>query len=186
MDIKQYENALEAILFAVGDSVEISRLAYCLDLDEKTIKSLLTSLADKYEIENRGLKIVRIDNSYQMCTSDKYFEFVARLIKAPAKKALSPVLLETLAIIAYKQPVSKSMIEDIRGVDATHAVNKLLEFGLICEAGRLNAPGKPILFATSEEFLRHFGLSSLDELPKLPEVSVDDLDEEYIQFNLSE
>ena len=180
MDVNKYENAIEAILFASGDSVELSKLAYCLDRDEDTVKSVLADMARRYDEENRGLKIIRIDNAYQMCTSDKYFEFVARLIKAPAKKALSPVLLETLAIIAYKQPVSRSMIEEIRGVDATHAVNKLLEFNLICEAGRLDAPGKPILFATSEEFLRHFGLSGLDELPKLPDVSSDDLEERFL------
>ena len=184
MDIKKYESALEAILFASGESVELAKLAYCLDLDERTTKSLITNMIDRYDSENRGIKIIRIDSAYQMCTSDKYFEFVSRLIKAPAKKALSPVLLETLAIIAYKQPVSRSMIEDIRGVDASHAVNKLLEFNLICEAGRLDAPGKPILFATSEEFLKHFGLSSLDELPKLPEVSEEDLEEGYRQLPL--
>jgi len=179
MDIKKYENALEAILFASGESVELAKLAYCLGLDEKTVRLLLTNMMDRYEFENRGIKIIRINNSYQMCTSDEYFEFVGRLIKAPTRKALSPVLLETLAIIAYKQPVSRAMIEEIRGVDASHAVNKLLEFNLICEAGRLDAPGKPIVFATSDEFLKHFGLSSLEELPKLPEVSPEDLDEGF-------
>jgi len=179
MDIKKYENAIEAILFASGDSVELSKLAYCLELDEKTLKHLLASMIDRYEGEKRGVKIIRIDNAYQMCTSDAYFDFVARLIKAPMRKALSPVLLETLAIIAYKQPVSRAMIEEIRGVDASHSVNKLLEYELIREAGRLDAPGRPILFATSQEFLKHFGMSSLEELPKLPEVSEDDLEEGF-------
>ena len=180
MDIKRYENALEAILFASGDSVELSKLAYCLDLDEKTTKLMLANMMDKYADDNRGIKIIRINDSYQMCTSDDYFEFVGRLIKAPIKKALSPVLLETLAIIAYKQPVSRAMIEEVRGVDASHAVNKLLEYNLIHEAGRLDAPGKPILFATSDEFLKHFGMSSLEDLPKLPEISEDDLEEGFI------
>ena len=161
MDIKKYENAIEAILFASGESVELAKLAYCLDLDEKTVKLIIATLSDKYEAEKRGVKIIRMNDAYQMCTSDEYFEFVSRLIKAPVRKALSPVLLETLAIIAYKQPVHRAMIEEIRGVDASHAVNKLLEFNLIKEAGRLDAPGKPILFATSDEFLKHFGMSGL-------------------------
>ena len=180
MDIKKHENALEAILFASGDSVELSKLAYCLSLDEKTTKLLLANMIDRYAEENRGVKIIRINDAYQMCTSDDYFEFVSRLIKAPVKKVLSPVLLETLAIIAYKQPVSRAMIEEVRGVDATHAVNKLLEYNLIREAGRLDAPGKPILFATSDEFLKHFGMSGLEDLPRLPEISEDDLEDGFI------
>ena len=185
MDIKKYENAIEAILFASGESVEISRLAYCLDLDEKTVTLLVSNLADKFHSEKRGVKIIRVNNSFQMCTSDEYFEYVSRLIKAPTRKALTPVLLETLAIIAYKQPVTRAMIEEIRGVDVSHAVNKLVEFGLICEAGRMDAPGKPILFATSDDFLKHFGLSSLEELPKLPEFSEEDLDEGFLQTSLT-
>ena len=181
MNVNQYENALEAILFASGESVELSRLAYCLELDEKTLKSLITRMMDRYETENRGIKIIQINDSYQMCTSEEYFEFVSRLVKAPIQRTLSPVILETLAIIAYKQPVTRSMIEEIRGVDVSHAVNRLLEIGLICEAGRLDAPGKPILLATSEEFLKRFGLRNLSELPKLPDVSADDLDEGYLE-----
>jgi len=176
MNINQYESALEAILFASGESVTRAKLAYCLELDEKDIKSIITGLADRYEAENRGIKIIQVDDAYQMCTNEIYFDFVARLVKSPEKKALSPALLETLAIIAYKQPVTKAMIEEIRGVDAAHAVNKLMEFRLIREAGRLDVPGKPILFSTSEDFLKYFGLKNLNELPNLPDVTVDDLD----------
>ncbi|MCL2565472.1 MAG: SMC-Scp complex subunit ScpB [Defluviitaleaceae bacterium] len=179
MNIDKYENALEAILFASGESVELSKLAYCLELDERDIKPIITNLIDKYENENRGIKIIQINDAYQMCTNEDYFEFVSRLIKAPAKKQLSPALLETLAIIAYKQPVTKAMIEEIRGVDAYHAVNKLMEFKLICESGRLDAPGKPLLFSTSEEFLKYFGLKNLRELPNLPDISLEDLEGEY-------
>jgi len=176
MNINRYESALEAILFAAGESVTRSKLAYCLQLDEKDIKSIMLGLIDKYDGENRGIKIIQLNDAYQMCTNEEFFDFVGRLVKVPEKKQLSPALLETLAIIAYKQPVTKAMIEDIRGVDASHAVNKLMELKLISEAGRLDAPGKPILFSTSEDFLKYFGLKSLSELPSLPEVSEGDLE----------
>lgn len=176
MNVNQYESALEAILFANGESVELSKLAYCLEIDEKTLKPIMTRLMDKYESENRGIKIIQANDSYQMCTNENYFEFVSRLVRAPAQKQLSPALLETLAIIAYKQPVTKAMIEEIRGVDAHHAVNKLMEFKLVCESGRLDVPGKPILFSTSEEFLKYFGLRNLSELPNLPEISLEDIE----------
>lgn len=176
MNISRYESAVEAILFAGGESVALSKLAYCLALGEEETRLIIAGLKAKYEAGNRGIKILELNDAYQMCTNEQYYDFVSRLVKATERKQLSPALLETLAIIAYRQPVTKAMIEEIRGVDASHAVNKLMEFKLVSEAGRLDAPGKPILFKTSEDFLKHFGLRSLKELPDLPEVSEEDLE----------
>ena len=123
----------------------------------------------EYETEKRGIRIVEIDNAYQMCTAAECFEFIRNMYKSPKRQGMTQALLETLAIIAYKQPITKAQIEEIRGVSADHAVNKLLEKNLICETGRLNVPGKPILFGTTNEFLRYFGFKSTNELPPLQE-----------------
>jgi len=179
VNINEYENAVEAILFASGESVELSRLAFCLELDEKTLKSIITRLMDKYSGENSGIKIIQVNDAYQMCTNEIYYDFVSKLVKAPSKKVLTQTLLETLAIIAYKQPITKSGIEDIRGVNADHAVNKLVEYRLVCEVGRLDAPGKPILFGTTDEFLKYYGLKSLRDLPEQPEITLEQIMEEF-------
>ena len=161
--------AVEAILFAYGGAVDVSDIAEALDTDKRTARRIVNELAEKYSAEDRGIKIIELDDSYQMCTNPDYFEFVEALGKAPKKRALTQAVMETLAIIAYRQPVTKPDIENIRGVSADHAVNKLLDYGLVNELGRADAPGRPILFGTSEEFLRCFGISSLDGLPELPE-----------------
>ena len=179
MDIDKYENAVEAILFASGESVELSKLAYCLELDEKTLKAIINRLMDKYSMEKRGMKIIQVNDAYQMCTNEIYYDFVSKLVKAPSKKVLTQPLLETLAIIAYKQPITKSGIEDIRGVNADHAVNKLVEYRLICEVGRMEAPGKPIIFGTTDEFLKYYGLKSLYELPDPPEITLEQIIDDF-------
>jgi len=157
------------MLFASGEAVEASRLARALGLDEETTVKILRVMADDYRRENRGIQIAEFDGSFQMRTNKLYFDDVARLTQAPAKKTLTPVQLETLAIIAYKQPVTKAEIEEIRGVNADHAVNKLMEYGLAEERGRLDAPGRPIQFGTSGEFLKYFDIESLGRLPEVPE-----------------
>ena len=179
VNINEYECAVEAILFASGESVELSKLAYCLELEEADLKPIIESLMNKYEGEERGMKIIQLNDAYQMCTNEIYYDFVSRLVKAPSKKVLTQTLLETLAIIAYKQPITKSGIEDIRGVNAEHAINKLVEYRLICEVGRMETPGKPILFGTTDEFLKYYGLQSLSELPDQPEISLEQIMEEF-------
>lgn len=165
LELKKTEAVIEAILFTMGNSVELSRIAEAIGHDEETTKRLIHNMMDRYQNESRGIQIIELENSFQMCTKKEMYEYLIRVASTPKKQVLTEVLLETLSIVAYKQPVTKLDIERIRGVKCDHAVNKLVEYNLVCEAGRLDAPGRPILFATTEEFLRCFGVSSLEELP---------------------
>ncbi len=158
--------AVEAILFTMGESVEASKIAGALEITEKETIALIEELAKEYDENNRGMKIIELDGAYQMCTRDSMYDYLIKIAKQPRKYVLTDVLLETLSIIAYKQPVIKSEIEKIRGVSCDHAVNKLIEYNLVKEVGRLNVPGRPILLGTTEEFLRSFGLSGIDDLPE--------------------
>lgn len=167
MGAKKAKSIIEAILFTMGESVEISKLANALEMGEEEIRWLVGELVREYEEEDRGIRIIELNDSFQMCTTTEMYEYLIRITKQPKKHALTDVVLETLSIVAYKQPVTRQEIEKIRGVSCEHAVNKLLEYGLICELGRLDAPGRPILFGTSEEFLRCFGVTSIDDLPVL-------------------
>lgn len=176
--IDRMEGAVEAILFTMGQSVELKTIARAIEQDEATTKRLIHNMMDRYQEERRGIQIIELENAYQLCTKKEYYAQLIRVASEPKKQVLSEVVLETLAIIAYKQPVTKSEIARIRGVSSDHAVNKLVEYGLVCEAGRLNAPGRPILFATTEEFLRRFGLGSLNSLPQLDALQMAQLEEE--------
>ena len=167
MEIKEAKRILEAVLFAMGGSVELKSLAEAIGQDEETTRKLVQSLADDYEAEGRGMKIIELECAFQMCTRPEYYENLIRVAAQPKKYVLTEVLLETLSIIAYKQPVTRLEIEKIRGVKSDHAVNKLIEYGLVEEVGRLNVPGRPILFGTTEDFLRSFGVSTLEELPSM-------------------
>lgn len=167
MEIKRLQGVIEAILFTMGESVELSRIATAIEHDEETTRKLIYNLMDEYEAENRGVRIIELDNSFQMCTKKEVYEYLIRIAKQPKRYVLTDVVLETLSIIAYKQPVTKLEIEKIRGVKSDHAVNKLVEYGLVEEVGRLDAPGRPLLFGTTEEFLRRFSVQSLEELPTL-------------------
>ena len=178
MEIKQLEGAIEAILFTMGDAVELGQIAKAIQQDKPTTEKLIHNLMDKYQDEGRGIRIIELENSYQLCTKRDYYGCLIRIAMQPKKPSLTDVMLETLSIIAYKQPVTKAEIEKIRGVKSDHAVNKLVEYGLICEAGRLDAPGRPITFATTEEFLRYFGIESLDDLPILNQETIEDFKEE--------
>lgn len=164
-EIDKAECAIEAILFTMGKSVELKKIAKAVEHDEETTRKIIHNLMDKYNEEHRGIQIVELDESFQMCTRQEYYEQLINIAMQPKKQVLTDVLLETLSIIAYKQPVTKSQIEKIRGVKCDHAVNKLVEYELVAEVGRLDAPGRPILFGTSEEFLRQFGIKSLEDLP---------------------
>ena len=159
--------ALEAVLFTIGDSVEVGKLAEVIGEDVRTTKKLLARLQERYEMEDSGIMLSVLENAYQLCSKPAYYESLIKVVKAPRKYILTDALLETLSIIAYKQPVTKMEIEKIRGVSCEHAVNRLLDFELITEVGRKDAPGRPILFGTTEQFLRSFGVKSLTELPEL-------------------
>lgn len=178
MEIEKLQGVIEAILFTMGDSVELSKIAAAIEHDEKTTKKIIHNMMDRYEAENRGVRIIELEDSFQMCTKKEAYEYLIRVAKQPKKYVLTDVLLETLSIIAYKQPVTKLEIEKIRGVKTDHAVNKLVEFGLAEEVGRMDAPGRPLLFGTTEEFLRRFSVQSLDELPTINPEQVEHFKEE--------
>ena len=178
MDKKEMESIIEGILFTMGDSVEPGRIAKALEVEKSEVIECLDSMMKKYEEENRGIRLMKLDDSYQMCTSTEIYEYLIRIAKQPKKYVLTDVLLETLSIIAYKQPVTKSEIEKIRGVSSDHAVNKLVEYNLVTELGRLDAPGRPMLFGTTEDFLRSFGVSSIEELPELNPVQIEEFKQE--------
>ena len=164
-----YEAVIEAILFTVGESVELEKIASVLELDKKDAKQITEQLMERYNTKDCGMKIIELDGAYQMCTKPEYYEYLIKIAKQPKKRVLTDVLLETLSIIAYKQPITKAEVEKIRGVSSDHAVNRLVEYNLVRELGRLDAPGRPMLFGTTEEFLRSFGVQSIDELPVLNE-----------------
>lgn len=165
MEISKLKATIEAILFTMGEAVELERIAKTIDHDEDTTRRILHSMMDDYNNEERGIRIIELEDSYQMCTKEEMYDALIKITHIPKKHVLTDVQLETLSIIAYKQPITRAMIEAIRGVKCDHAINKLIEYNLVCEAGRLDAPGKPILFGTSEEFLRSFGIASLEDLP---------------------
>ena len=169
MDMDRIEAVIEAVLFAMGDSVPVDNLAVAIGHDEETTVKIIHNMMDKYESSDRGIKIIELENAFQMCTKQEFYEDLIKVAAAPRKYVLTDVLLETLSIIAYKQPITKMEIEKIRGVSCEHAVNKLVEYELVKELGRLDAPGRPMLFGTTEEFLRAFGVTSIEELPAISE-----------------
>lgn len=170
----EQEAVVEAVLFTMGKAVELRQLAMALEVDEAAAKAAVLRLKHTYEATDRGMQIIELEDRYQMCTKSRYYEHLIRVASAPRKQILTDVTLETLSIIAYKQPVTKLEIEKIRGVKSDHAVNRLIEYNLVCEVGRLDAPGRPALFATTEEFLRRFGVSSVTELPELRPYQLDE------------
>lgn len=174
MDRKKAEAIIEAVLFAMGDSVEMSKLMHVLELQQKEIRQIIADMNEKYQQEERGIYIMELEDSYQLCTKPELYEYLIKVAKAPRKYVLSDTLLETLSIVAYKQPVTRLEVEKIRGVSCDHAINRLVEFNLIQELGRLDAPGRPLLFGTTEEFLRTFGVKSLGDLPTLNQEQMDD------------
>lgn len=187
VEINRLESAIEAILFTIGDSVELGKIASAIEHDEETTRKIVHQMMDKYQAEDRGIQIVELEDSFQLCTKKQNYDYLIRIAKQPRRYVLTDVLLETLSIIAYKQPVTKLEVEKIRGVKSDHAVNKLVEYNLACEVGRLDAPGKPILFGTTEEFLRRFSIQSVDDLPVLNPEQVEHFKseaEEEVQLKL--
>lgn len=169
--VEALEGAAEAVLFALGRAVELSELALALSVTETEAEAVCERLRARYEAKKSGLCVQRFAQRYQLSSSPRYYEQLIRVAANPKKPILTDVVLETLSIIAYRQPVTKAEIERIRGVKSDHAVNRLVEYELVYEVGRLDAPGRPALFGTTEEFLRRFGVSSLENLPGVkPEV----------------
>ena len=188
MNAREMEAIIEAILFTMGESVEVSRIAKVIEQDVRTTKKLIKNLMDRYEEEGRGIHIIELEDSYQMCTKKEMYEYLIRIAKQPKRYVLTDVVMETLSIIAYKQPITKMEIERIRGVSSDHAVNKLIEYDLVKEVGRMDTPGRPILFGTTEEFLRRFSVQSVDELPGVTPEKMEDLKaeaEDEIQLKLN-
>lgn len=174
MELKELEAALEAILFAAGEPVAVERICVTLELDEETVVAVCQRLADQYSYERRGLRLIRMDNSYQLCSAPEYAPVIRKAFESRKPARLSQPALEVLSIIAYYQPVTRAYIDQVRGVDSSYTVGLLLERELIEEAGRLAVPGRPIQYRTTKNFLRSFGLSSLDELPELPSSTAED------------
>ena len=168
IDSTNHKMAIEAILFAAGDNVEIKSLASALNLNFESTKAIIDELKCEYDTHKRGVDLIYAENSVRLCSRKEYYDFIAKLVNKQRNYKLSQVALETLAIIAYKQPVTKTEIESIRGVKSDYAVNQLIEFGIIEEKGRSTAPGHPILFGTTNEFLLSFGLKAVTDLP-IPE-----------------
>lgn len=159
-----HEKTIESILFAAGEPVDIADIAEVLEISKTAAKEAAESLMIKYAETNSGMLVTEVDGCYQMHTNPLYFNVIKKLYEKPKKKNLTQTLMETLAIIAFKQPISRSQIEEIRGVSADHAVNRLLDLDLIEECGRLDIPGKPVAFGTTAEFLRHFGFKNKGEM----------------------
>lgn len=178
MEQEKYEAIIEAILFTMGDSVELSKIAGALELPVEETRKIIEGMMKRYQSAGCGIQILELEDSYQMCSKAEMYEYLIRIAKQPKKHVLTDVILETLSIIAYKQPVTKLEIEKIRGVSCGHAVNKLLEYQLITEVGRLDVPGRPILLGTTEEFLRCFGVQSVDELPVLNPEKIEEFKQE--------
>lgn len=195
-DISKLDNELklllahvEAILFTMGEAVEISRIAEAVGHDEDTVRNCIRALSDRYRDSSFGIQIIELDGSFQMCTKPEMYETIIKITNVPKKHVLTDVLLETLSIVAYKQPITKQEVEVIRGVNSDHSINKLLEYGLIEEVGRKNAPGRPCLFGTTEDFLRNFGISSIEELPTITQEKMDEFkteaeDEMQLRFDI--
>ena len=178
MELSAVQSAIESILFAIGDSVGIDKLAEVLEITEGEVEDALDALSLRYEQPECGVQLVRLEDSVQLCTKTENYDYLIKITKSKPKFSLSDTVLETLSIIAYKQPVTRIEIEKIRGVSCEHAVNKLLEYDLIKEFGRLDAPGKPILFGTTENFLRCFGVTSISDLPQITPDQVEEYKKE--------
>ena len=174
MQSNQEKAIIEAILFAAGRPVTKNEIMLALEISEDEIEKIIANMQEEYNQENRGIELIKINNSYQLCTKKDLYEYVYPILDKRTKPNLSTASLETLAIIAYNPKITRAEIENIRGVSADACVYKLLEYGLIEEAGKLDLPGKPMSYQTTDEFLRMFGFSSLEELPELPRYKLDE------------
>ncbi len=172
MEQTELQRAIEAILFAAGERVELSRLAMALEADEKDVEAAVDTLADELAFNRRGIRVLRLEKGYQMVSSGEMADYVTKALETRKPPKLSSSQLEALTIIAYYQPATKAMVEQLRGVDSSYSIGALLNKKLIEDAGRLNVPGRPIQYKTTPDFLRTFGLSSLEELPPIDKVDL--------------
>lgn len=163
------EAAIEAILFSAGDPVSISRIAGALEIEKNKAEKITNNIIQRLEDEGRGIRVIRVRDAYQMCSKAEYGEYVRKCMKVIRSCPLSPAAMEVLSIIAYRQPVTKAFVDNVRGVDCREIINGLCEKNLVMEKGRLDIPGKPIIFGTTDTFLRCLGVRSIDELAPLPE-----------------
>ncbi len=171
MEISELQRAIEAILFAAGERIEVARLAQTLEADPQDVISAADQLADQLAFQRRGIRVIRLEDGYQMVSSGEMAEYVTRCLETRKPPKLSASQLEALTIVAYYQPATKAMVEQIRGVDSSYSISALLNKKLIEEAGRLNVPGRPIQYRTTPDFLRTFGIASLEELPPIDKIS---------------
>lgn len=171
MTVKELESAVEAILFAAGEPVEVSRIAQVLEIDDENAESILLNIAALYEERDGGLCVVRMDDMFQICTKKKYSEQIRSILDIKRNAPLSQAAFEVLAVISYNQPITKAYVEQVRGVDCTGVITTLCQKGLIEEKGRLELPGRPLIYGTTAEFLKCFGISSLNDLPEIPELA---------------
>lgn len=171
MNLKKMQSMLEAVMFAVGEPIEVERLALALETDELVIEQVLESLKADYEERGRGLRLLKLENKYQLCTAKEYAEEIRKVLEVKRNTPLSQAAFEVLAVIAYNQPVTKAFVEQVRGVDCSGVISSLCQKQLIEEKGRLDLPGRPLIYGTTANFLRCFCVSSLDELPSLPDKS---------------
>lgn len=181
MEREKQEAIIEAVLFTMGDSVELGKLAELIEEPKENTRKIIYEMKEKLDAENRGLTIMELEDSFQMCSKAEMYEYLIKIAKNPRKYVLTDSVLETLSIIAYKQPVTRTDVEKVRGVNCDHAINRLIEFNLVTELGRLDAPGRPLIFGTTEEFLRRFGIQSLDSLPELNPMQLAEFKEQALQ-----
>ena len=174
MELKELQAALEGILFASGEPVAAERLCTGLDIDRQTLDQVAQHLMDEYSFQRRGIRLVKLDSSYQLCSAPEYADYIRKTLESRKPAKLSQSALEVLAVIAYYQPTTRAYVDQIRGVDSSYTVGLLLERELIEECGRLAVPGRPILYRTTKNFLRSFNLTTLEELPELPDSSPED------------
>lgn len=174
MEIEKLKGIIEAMLFACGRPVEVREIMANLELSAEDVESILQNMKMEFEAANRGIEIIKIDNAYQLCTKKEYYEYIYSLLDNRAKPTLSNAAMETLSIIAYNPKITRAEIENIRGVNSDGTIYKLLEYGLIEDAGKLDLPGRPTTYKTTQEFLRMFGITSLEELPELPKYKIDE------------
>lgn len=187
LEQEKIEATIEAVLFAVGDAVDVEKIAAAIGHDKDTTRKLVHQMMDRYNSREGGMEIIELENAFQLATRREYYDALIKVAKQPKRYVLTDVQLEVLSIVAYKQPVTRQEVEKIRGVNSDHALNRLVEYNLVGEAGRLDAPGKPILFGTTEEFLRNFGVRSAEELPMIQPELVEEMKseaEEEVQLRL--
>lgn len=177
MDSKEIKSIIEGILYIWGEPLSADSIAEILELDKNSIYTIMEEMINEFNYNRRGLQIIQIKDSYQLCTRTEHYEFIKKLVTPKNNKGLSNAALETLSIISYKQPITRVEVENIRGVKCDKSINTLIEKGLIEEKGRLDRTGKPIIYGTTDNFLKYFGLKDISELPKLKELKDIDLDE---------